>query len=59
MLLWAKKEVYNYHIVVLIIYLIDLFSKNVAQKLSKKESFKANNVIYQDFGIQIENLASM
>lgn len=59
MLLWAKKEIYNYHIVVLIIYLIDLFSKNVAQKLSKKESFKANNVIYQDFGIQIENLASM
>lgn len=47
-LLWAKKEVYNYHIVVLIIYLIDLFWKNVAQKLSKKESFKANNVIYQD-----------
>jgi hypothetical protein len=58
-LLWAKKEIYNYHIVVLIIYLIDLFSKNIAQKLSKKESFKANNVIYQDFGIQIENLASM
>lgn len=47
-LLWTKKEVYNYYIIVLIIYLIDLFWKNVAEKPSKKESFKANNVIYQD-----------
>jgi hypothetical protein len=47
-LLWAKKELYNYHIIVFIIYLIDLFGKNVAEKLSKKESFKANNVNYQD-----------